>query len=444
MKQDLWSVAKLVSYIKRGIDHDDNLTDLFVQGEVSNLTKHRSGHYYFTLKDDLSRMNCVMFSNFARLVNFDLKDGSKVIAHCKVSVYEPSGAVQLYIKGLQMDGLGDLYQQFEKLKHKLNDEGYFDPAHKKPIPKYPENIAIISANKAAALSDVMTTLTKRWPLAKTTLYPSLVQGENASRQLIEMIQKADQNGHDVILLVRGGGSIEDLWAFNNEDLAKCIYHTKTPLISGVGHEVDVTLVDYVSDLRAATPTAAAQLATPDIQDVRILLKQKKKQIIQIMQSRIESNELSFHRYQNHPYLRNPESFIENKMITLDIKKSGLDSFVQKTLQQTNETRFKRQQLFHEINNRLMIHKMDISLHQSRLMDAKNIMIEVNQSEFKRKIAMLDALSPLKVLQRGYSVTIHEEKMIQSVDDIREKDTIKTIVMDGYIESTVIKRSKNHE
>lgn len=443
MINQMWSVSDVVRYIKRGIDHDENLMSLLVQGEVSNLTKHRSGHYYFTLKDENARMSCVMFANYARLVHFDLKEGSHVIANCKVSVYEASGSVQLYVNGLQLEGIGDLYLQFEKLKKKLREQGYFEEVHKKAIPTYPSSIGVISAAKAAALSDVMTTLKRRWPLANVTFYESLVQGNEASAQLIKTIQKADQNQHDVILLVRGGGSIEDLWAFNSEQLAITIYKANTPIITGVGHETDTTLVDFVSDLRAATPTAAAQQATPDLIEVHALLTQLKNRLNERMKSKIETSEAQLHRLTHHPYLKNPQSYVENNIIYLDMKRQEFDYQMHQLLNLYNEIKVKKQQLHHFEQTQIVKVKNELDMKCDRLKEKMNDVIENEDMELRRKIALLDAFSPLKVLLRGYSMTKIENKIVRSLDDVKIDDEIRTYLKDGEVISHVI-RKENHD
>lgn len=444
MIKQMWSVSSLVSYIKQGIDHDENLMQLFVQGEISNLVKHRSGHYYFTLKDDKARMNCVMFANFARLIRFNLENGSKVIANCKVSVYEASGSVQLYVNSLQLDGIGDLYYQFEQLKKKLYQEGYFDPAHKKALPEFPMDIAIISAKEAAALHDVKITLKRRWPLAKLTLYPSLVQGNGASNQLIETIQKADANHHEVILLVRGGGSIEDLWAFNDENLAKCIYHVNTPIVSGVGHESDTTLVDYVSDARAATPTAAAELITPDIYEVNDLLKRQRKQLVHKMENHFNKCDRELNRIQSHPFIKNPYSYIENNMISIDLKRSKIENIYSNILMNQSEIQKKKDafQFYLKMMHQQNSNKLDE--YKKNLFNMSENIYKDSIYEYKKRIELLDAYSPLKILLRGYSLTQVNDTYLRSVEQVNVNDEMKTVLSDGIIVSKVLERRNKNE
>ncbi|MEG1702615.1 MAG: exodeoxyribonuclease VII large subunit, partial [Erysipelotrichaceae bacterium] len=250
MKQVVYSVSTLVHYIKQSLDHDMNIQSILIKGEISNFTNHRSGHWYFTLKDNKAKLSCVMFSTNVARCPLVLKEGMKVIVSASVSMYEAAGTTQLYVNKVQVDGLGDLYLQYEQTKEKLAKEGLFDPSLKKAIPKYPMSIAIISAKEGAAIQDMLITIAKRWPIAQVSFYPSLVQGNQAVASLIECLKKAEQNHHEVILLARGGGSIEDLWCFNDETLARLIVSLTTPIISGVGHESDTTLVDYVADMRA--------------------------------------------------------------------------------------------------------------------------------------------------------------------------------------------------
>lgn len=441
MINQMWSVSSLVTYIKRSIDHDTNLMQLLVQGEVSNLVKHRSGHYYFTLKDDKAKMNCVMFSNYARLVRFNLENGSKVIAQCKVSVYEASGSVQLYVNGLQLDGIGDLYYQFELLKKKMFGEGYFDPSHKKPLPEYPMDIALISAKEAAAMYDVKTTISRRWPLAQITFYPSLVQGNEASQQLISTIQKADLNQHEVILLVRGGGSIEDLWAFNNEDLAKCIYDAHTPIVSGVGHESDTTLVDYVSDARAATPTAAAELITPDMKEVHRQLNQYKRHFIQRMNHIIHQEEIKLERIKSHSYIKQPLSYIENNMMSIDLKRSSFERQIMNYINIQSQIQTRLDKFNHQIDLFYQKNTYHIKDYRKMLIQLTDSLVQQAFNDHTKHIELLDAYSPLKVLLRGYSISKFKDTCIRSIDDVKNDDEIETVVNDGIIYSKVLDRRK---
>ena len=271
MSQNVVSVSTLVHYLKSKLESDNLIQKVLVEGEISNFSNYRSGHWYFSLKDENSLIRCVMFSSYNKKVQFAPKDGDKVIIQADVSVYEQRGDIQLLVYAMKSDKIGDLYLQFEKLKAKLYAEGVFDDKYKKPIPLYPMNIALVTGANTAARSDVLTTLNRRWPIAEIHEYSVLVQGNESAGQIINALKQADNNHHDVILLVRGGGSIEDLWSFNDETLARTIFNLKTPIITGIGHEINYTISDYVADLRAPTPTGAAERCAPDQKDVLNML-----------------------------------------------------------------------------------------------------------------------------------------------------------------------------
>ena len=258
------SVTALTKYIKYKLEGDTHLKQIYLKGEISNLTKHSRGHYYFSLKDENAQIKAIMFSSATKSLAFDPKDGDKVLAYGAISVYEPSGSYSIQIYQMEPDGIGALYLAYEKLKEELEEKGYFSQTRKKPIPKYPSAIGVITSPTGAAIRDIIHTIERRYPLTKLILYPALVQGDTAKESIRDQINKANQDSLvDVLIVGRGGGSIEDLWAFNERVVAEAIYASKIPIISAVGHETDFTISDFVSDLRAPTPTAAAELATPD-------------------------------------------------------------------------------------------------------------------------------------------------------------------------------------
>lgn len=437
----IWSISSLVNYVKRSLDGDPLLNNILIKGEISNFTHHRSNHLYFTLKDDKSRISCVMFAAYARNVNFQIKDGCKVIVRASLSMYEASGSVQLYVNAMQLDGIGDLYLEFERLKKKLASEGLFDPAHKKRIPKYPMDIAFISAKTGAATQDVLITLKKRWPIAKVTFYPSLVQGDNAASNLIEMCKQADMNHHDVILIVRGGGSIEDLWCFNSEQLARTIYDMKTPIISGVGHETDTTLVDYVSDLRAATPTAAAQFAVPDQNEVRQLLYKNQKAIHAYMMDKLNQNQQRLLKLHQHRYIADPISYAAQYRMALEWNTTRMMHIGDKNQLRLNQLNEYRNQLIHQA--RWIISKKQVQTNHYKLMLNTDIYknIEKEKQRFIKNVALCDAYSPLKIVSRGYSLTYKDDKLIKNIKDVNQDDVIKTRLNDGVLVSLVIAKEE---
>jgi len=273
MEKRYITVSVLNKYLKNKFDTDPNIKSVSLRGEISNYKGHTRGHLYFTLKDETSRISAVMFQSYASKLTFNPVDGMKVLVTGRVSIYEATGAYQIYIESMEEDGLGNLYLKFEELKKKLATEGLFNPELKKPIPKFPSKIGIITAPTGAAIRDILSTIKRRFPACNTILFPSLVQGELAAPNIVSQIELADTYDLDLLIVGRGGGSIEDLWAFNEEIVARAIYKAKTPIISAVGHEIDFTIADFVADLRAPTPTGAAEMAVPNMEDISIILKQ---------------------------------------------------------------------------------------------------------------------------------------------------------------------------
>lgn len=441
MRKPVWSVTTLVRYLKNSLDADINLQSILIKGEISNLTKHRSGHWYFTLKDHGARLSCVMFSSYVRRCNIPVNEGMKVILTANVSIYEAQGTTQLYVTDLQSDGIGDLYLQFEELKAKLMKEGYFQPEHKKPLPLYVSDIGIISAKEGAAIHDMVQTIQRRWPIANITFYPSLVQGSNASADMIEKLLEADQQEHDVIILARGGGSIEDLWAFNDENLAKTIYHMNTVVVSGVGHESDTTLVDYVADKRGATPTAAAELVTPDMNDVKQRIHMIQNRMIQMINTKLEKENNRLKNIKDKKMMKDPLSYVQNEQMQLILSTQRLNVISSHLLNYKNEVNEYHQKLsllgftFSSTNQQILSRKKMELIH---LMEHKQ---QETKQKFHSQLKLLDAYSPLKILDRGYSITKNENKIVRSVEDIKEHDNIQIKVKDGMIEAVVNKTIK---
>lgn len=383
------SVSQLNFYIKTLVEGDDNLRYVFVTGEISNLTDHyASGHIYLTLKDEKAVVKAVMFANSARNLKFRPQNGMKIIARGRVSVYEPSGQYQLYIEDMQPDGVGALSIAFEQLKAKLEAEGVFDNKYKKPLPKYPKLISIITSPTGAALQDILNILRNRWPYSEVEIVPVLVQGDGAPAMLTKAVREVDKAGiSDVIIIGRGGGSIEDLWAFNSEELARAIFDCKIPVISSVGHETDFTICDFVSDMRAPTPTAAAVLATPD-REAELDYVIKQGQYLSVL----------------------GETLVRSKQNTL--------SEYSKILAQTdpNIEFNKKAEAFLRLKDRMLFAGDRILSEQK----AKN-------EEYKLRLFSLD---PQTILSRGYSVVTKEDKTVSSVSQIKSGDNIKIILKDG--------------
>lgn len=437
-------VSGLVRYLKQTIDANQILQGIVVEGEISNFNRHRSGHWYFSLKDDKARVACVMFNSYASRMSFIPKEGDKVLVKGNVSVFEASGTLQLYVTNMKPNGLGDLYQQFELLKRKLYQEGLFNEEHKKPIPEYPIHIGLITGRNTAAREDVISTITRRWPIAEVVEAPVLVQGNNAAEQMIEALKRMDALGLDVILLVRGGGSIEDLWAFNNELLARTIYAMNTPLITGVGHEVDVTIVDYVADLRAPTPTGAAELAVPDCNDVLQQLFKLKNAMLQAADKKLQFNKQALYQLKSSQVLTNPVSMIEQRSLML----MYLDERLNAAVMSKNSYRYHLNELKQELTHVLTLkinylkNRLDQLNNDSR--KAVNARLISEKDALNHQLVLMDAYSPLKVMTRGYSMVYKDEQLLKSIEDVSVGDTVEIRLTDGTLINEVKKKVLIHE
>ena len=430
------SISSVIARIKNVLTQTMDLDGIWVQGEISNLTKHRSGHYYFSLKDKSGEMSCVMFSSYVSRLNFDVQEGMRVLISGSINVYEQRGSLQLVIRQMKQDGLGNLFLEFEKRKQDLLKAGYFSEDHKKSKPDYIENIGVITGANAAALQDVLSTIQRRWPMMKVTLYPSLVQGNLAPKSLVQSLKKADLCGHDALLIVRGGGSFEDLFCFNDVELVKTIYDLNTYIVSGVGHEVDTTLCDLVCDHRSVTPTAAAQWVSIDQNEVMAKIIKDKVLLSRNMSIILDQYRSKLNLYQNHPYLKDPKSFIIEKQLKLDAYNTQLEHALSLELQKRNLILNSREQLGLNMNRILKYHenkllnipeKLEMSM-QTKLQDARHLL--------QQNCALLDAYSPLKVLSRGYSISKIENKVINSISDVNKDDIMVTRVHDGSITSRI--------
>lgn len=389
------TVSQLNFYIKSLLDESPALREIYITGEISNLTDHyRSGHIYLSLKDDKALVRAVMFAGNARHLRFKPEEGMKVIARGRVSVYEATGQYQLYIEDMQPDGIGALNLAYEQLKRKLSAEGLFSEDIKKPIPAYPKRIGVITSPTGAAVQDILNILGRRYPIAEVVFCPVLVQGENASAQLIGAVKRFNKaNAADVIIIGRGGGSIEDLWAFNDEKLARAIAKSDIPVISAVGHETDFTICDFVADLRAPTPSAAAELATPNMTELLSYFKSVKDSLPAIMQRRIDFEKQELDNLASSKVLLSPDEFI-------NIRKNELDML------------------------------------SADMIKAFKAILSENQREFVALSAKLDALSPLSVLSRGYSIVQNKNKVIKSAKELNIGQNIMVKLSDGKAECEV--------
>ena len=395
MSRQVLSITQINEYIRRMLDTDSLLGSVAVRGEISNYKVYPSGHHYFTLKDENSALKCVMFKSSAIRLKFRPENGMQIIAMGKISVYPRDGAYQLYCTAMALDGVGDLHVAFEQLKAKLAQKGLFDPAHKKPLPKYPGTIGIITSSAGAAVHDMLRILRKRYPLTKVCLLPVRVQGTEAPGEIAAAIRYANHYRlADVLIVGRGGGSIEDLWAFNDEMVAQAIYDSEIPVVSAVGHEPDVTISDFVADLRAATPSNAAELAVPDCE----ALYQQLDSMSSAMETALIRQLVSARKHLNmlsaSPSLKSPNEYIHQRRKSLQLLKT-------------------------------------------RLVSAQNSNLHTVRQRFVSSTAKLDAMSPLKVLSRGYAIAQNENgKLVRSVDQISTGETMVVKVCDGSIHTTV--------
>lgn len=442
MSNVVWTVSTLVNRLKQTIEQNVAFKSFYLKGEISNFTSHSSGHWYFSLKDEGARISCVMFSTYASAVDFKPKNGDKVLLRAALGVYALQGQVQCSVYSMRNDGLGDLYLQFELLKKKLYEAGLFNEERKKSIPLYPKTIGIITGRETAALQDMLKTLTLRWPIIEVTIYPSLVQGEQAPKHIIMQLTKADNAHHDVLVLARGGGSIEDLWAFNNEQLAYTIESLKTPLITGVGHETDITIADLVADHRAATPTAAIQSAVPDIQEVKQSVHNQLKRIHQWMTSQLNTHRIELRQMQTHPVFTQPQRLMMSHQLQLS-------NFAQQLSQQTRRAHILRVELNTQqtrLSQRILSFTNNQTVRLSRIHDLLIKRIErktsFQQSSFGQLVKLLNAYSPLNSLARGYGIVLQEEKVIRLTSDIDFDKNLNIRLFDGTILAKAIKEQSD--
>ena len=410
------SISALTRYLKYKFDSDDNLRQIFLKGEISNLKIHSTGHLYFSLKDENSKINAIMFSTNARRLTFKPVEGTNVLVVGRVSIYEQTGNYQIYVDDMQEDGVGNLYVQYEKLKAELAKEGLFDQSKKKKIPKMPSRIGIITAPTGAAIRDILSTIKRRFPLTETYLFPALVQGENAAPDIVKKLKQADNFGVDLIILGRGGGSIEDLWAFNEEIVARAIYEAKTPIISAVGHEVDFTIADCVADLRAPTPTGAAEMAVVNRTDVINELNHLKIRLNEALLSKVNVLKIALENIKSNYILNNPVIMYENK-------KQVVDNLLEKI----------KTLIYYKITNYNL--KLD-HLKKSYILNHPEELYKKKSLKLDKIITSLELLNPLSVLKRGYTLTYKNDKVVRNIKDLKVDDIITIKFKEGTVKANI--------
>ena len=390
------TVTDLNKYIKGKIDNDEMLNNVLVKGEISNFKNHYTGHMYFTLKDENSLIKCVMFKTYTTHLSFMPKDGMKVIVLGGVSVFERDGVYQIYAKAMKEDGLGNLYVAYEELKNKLSNEGLFDEKYKKPIPFMPKTIGVLTSNTGAVIRDIINVSTRRNPNVNIRLYPVPVQGSGAGEKIAEGIEFMNKNKlADILIIGRGGGSIEDLWPFNEEVVARAIFNSKIPIISAVGHETDFTIADFVADLRAPTPSAAAELAVANIDDVKETLKTYNNRYKVSLRKKIELMKMSYEKCMTRQAFKNPTQKINEQYMLIDMKVKSLQNSIL-------------------------------------------LKIKEDKTKFVKEVAKLDALSPLKTLTRGYSIISKQDgKIAKEVKDLSQGEKVSIRLSDGKVDAQVL-------
>lgn len=389
MNDKYLTISQINEYVKMRIDSDANLKKVFLKGEVSNFKNHTRGHLYFTLKDDDSRISAVMFASQAAYLKFDPEDGMNVLVEGRISCYPSQGTYQIYVDKMEMDGLGNLYLEFEKLKKKLSEEGLFDEKYKKPIPKYPKRIGIVTADTGAAIKDILSTIKRRYPICETILFPSLVQGSGAAPDVARQINEAQNYDLDILIVGRGGGSIEDLWAFNEEIVARAIFNSKVPVISAVGHEIDYTIADYVADLRAPTPTGAAEMAVPVISEVKNNIDNYKIRLRENIIKTLKQSQLRLEKIKDSFILSNPLAMYE-------VKEEKLNNYITVLNKYINEI----------LTNKKHLLKLDLN--------------------------SLKLLNPVNIMEKGYSLVKLEDKIIKDTSNLKVNDKLNIKLYKGEV------------
>ena len=419
MNEKTYTVSEINSLINRKLKMDPNFKNILVKGEISNFkTNAFSGHSYFTLKDENSQIDAVMFKGMKdRFLEFEPEDGMKVIIKGKIEVYVKNGKYQLYATKITEDGIGNLHIAFEQLKKKLKQEGLFEDSHKKEIPKYPRHIGVVTASTGAAIKDIITTIKRRYPICKILIFPTLVQGNQAAPKIVKQIKDAQNYDIDTLIIGRGGGSIEDLWPFNEEIVAREIYDCKIPVISAVGHEVDFTISDFVADKRAPTPTAAAELAVPKLSEVKFRLDTLKSKLTKNINDNIGEKRLILNNISKKQVLKNPEEIYEIKGMHLDNLINKLNYASKNTISQN------RNKLFKLENSIVLKNPKEITKHK--------------REAFLRNFEKLEILNPLLTLKRGYSITKSNDKIVSSAKDVKPGDELDIEFDDGTVNTKVI-------
>ncbi|MBO0473115.1 exodeoxyribonuclease 7 large subunit [Enterococcus sp. DIV0840] len=446
MEQQYLTVTALTKYLKRKFDADPYLERVYLTGEISNFRLRPNAHQYFSLKDDGAKISAIMFKSAFQKLKFQPKEGMKVLLVGRISLYESGGSYQIYVEHMEPDGVGALYQALAELREKLGKEGLFE-GPKKILPRYPKRIAVVTSPSGAVIRDIITTVKRRYPIAQLVLFPTLVQGDQAADDIVRNIHRIEELGtFDTMIIGRGGGSIEDLWPFNEERVARAIYQAKTPVISSVGHETDVTIADMVADVRAATPTAAAELAVPVLNEELLKIKDRQTRLEQSFLYQLQQKNERYQRLKNSYVFKQPDRLYEGQTIKLDRITQRLIQSMETVYHQKQRTaqeiiaQFRQQTPQGQIREgQQQLKYLSQSLH-----DRMEQYMKDKEKQFTSAVQQLDLLSPLKIMGRGYSYTTKEQQVIKSVNELQPKEKIQIHYVDGIVDTVIEKITPTEE
>lgn len=444
MSEEYVTVSALTKYIKYKFDKDPHLGRVYLTGEISNF-RLRPTHQYFSLKDEQAIISATMFQSAFKKIQFRPEEGMKVLVIGKVSVFEKSGQYQINIEHMEPDGVGALYLAYEQLKKKLEAEGLFS-LPKKPIPQFPKKIAILTSESGAVIQDIQTTVARRFPIVQLVLYPTVVQGVHAVNSILKNLDLVEQEDYDVVIIGRGGGSIEDLWAFNEELVVRRVAELSIPVISSVGHETDTTLIDFVSDMRAATPTAAAEIATPVLMEIHQQLRNLQTRLEQALSRQLQIKRERMQALANASIFQNPERIYQVYQQRVDQLEMRLTQMMKQSVQQKRQQLVKNQHRLElgSPSRRVQTEKQALQYLAKRLEQAQGQLMKDKKQQFQRAIQQLDLLSPLKIMNRGYGILQQEETIIKSVDQLEVNQELTIQLVDGTVRSKVTSVEKGNQ
>lgn len=444
MSEEYVTVSALTKYIKYKFDKDPHLGRIYLTGEISNF-RLRPTHQYFSLKDENAIISATMFQSAFKKIQFRPEEGMKVLVIGKVSVFEKSGQYQINIEHMEPDGVGALYLAYEQLKKKLEAEGLFS-LPKKPIPQFPKKIAILTSESGAVIQDIQTTVARRFPIVQLVLYPTVVQGVHAVNSILKNLDLVEQEDYDVVIIGRGGGSIEDLWAFNEEPVVRRVAELSIPVISSVGHETDTTLIDFVSDMRAATPTAAAEIATPVLMEIHQQLRNLQTRLEQALSRQLQIKRERMQALANASIFQNPERIYQVYQQRVDQLEMRLQQMMQQSVQHKRQQLVKHQHRLElgSPSRRVQTEKQALQYLAKRLEQAQSQLMKDKKQQFQRAIQQLDLLSPLKIMNRGYGILQQEETIIKSIDQLEVEQEITIQLVDGTVRSKVTSVEKGNQ